>query len=61
MAADRRMRDAEALAQIDRLREVARSHLDLVTIRTQALDHRTHHEHVRAVREVDPHAHAPAR
>ena len=32
VAADRRVRDPEALAQLERLREVARGHLDLVAV-----------------------------
>ncbi len=43
--------------QAERLREVARGHLHLVALLTQALDHRTQDEHVRAVGEVDPDAH----
>ena len=57
MAADRRVGDAEALAQLERLREVARGHAHLVAVRAQPLDHRAHHQHVRAVREVYPDAH----
>ena len=57
VVADRRVRDAQALAQLDRLGEVARGHAHLVAVRAQALDHRAHDEHVRAVREVDPDAH----
>jgi hypothetical protein len=51
------VRDAEALAQLDRLCEVARGHTHVVAVRMQALDHGPHDEHVRAVREVDPDAH----
>ncbi len=61
MAPDRRVRDPEALTQRERLGEVARGHPNLVTIRTQALDHRPHHKHMRAVRQIDPNAHAGAR
>jgi hypothetical protein len=32
-----------------------------MAIRAQALDHRPHHEHVRAVRQIDPNAHLAAR
>ncbi len=48
----------QALAQLERLGEVARGHPHLVAVRAQPLDHRAHDEHVRAVREVDPDAHA---
>jgi membrane protein DedA with SNARE-associated domain len=57
MAPNRCVRDPEALAQRERLGEVACCHTHLVAIRTQALDHRPHHKHVRAVRQVDPNAH----
>ena len=48
---------AEALAQLERLGEVARGHRDVVAVGAQALDHGAHDEHVRAVREIDPDAH----
>ena len=54
---DRRVLDAEALAQLERLREVARGDLDLVPVRAHRLDQRPHHEHVRAVGQIDPDAH----
>ena len=57
MMADRRVRNPEALAQRDRLGEVAGSHPHLVAVVAQALDHRPHHEHVRAVCQIDPDAH----
>src|SRR5580704_18968553 len=57
MAADRGVRDLEAVQQAERLREIACGHPHLMAVRAQRLDHGTHHEHVRAVGEVDPHAH----
>ena len=57
MAADRGVLDAEALAQLERLGEVARGHAHLVAVRLQPLDHGPHDEHVGAVGEVDPDAH----
>ncbi len=54
---DRGVRDAQALAQLDRLREVARRHAHVVAVRGQALDHRTHDQDMGAVRQVDPDAH----
>ncbi len=55
--ADRRVLDSQAVAQLERLGEVARGHADLVAVLAQALDQRPHHEHVGAVRQVDPDAH----
>ena len=57
VAADDRVVDPEALEQPERLGEVARGDLHLVPLRAQDLDDRAQHEHVRAVREVDPDAH----
>jgi membrane protein DedA with SNARE-associated domain len=57
MAPDCRVGDTETFAQRERLGEVARGHLHLVAVLTQALDHRPHHEHVRAVRQINPNAH----
>jgi hypothetical protein len=52
-----RVLDPEPLAQRDRLREVACRHTNFVPVSLQQLDHRPHHQHVRAVRQVDPNAH----
>jgi hypothetical protein len=57
VAADRRVLDPEAIEQLQRLGEVARRHLHVVAVLAQQLDHRAHHEHVRAVGEVYPNAH----
>ena len=57
VAADRRVRDPEALTQLERLSEVARRHLDLVPVLAHRLDQRAQHEHMGAVRQVDPDAH----
>jgi len=57
MAPNRGVGDPEALTQRERLSEVTRGDLDLVTFRAQALDHRSHDQHVRAVRQIDPNAH----
>jgi hypothetical protein len=57
VAADGGVLDAEALAQLERLGEVASRHADLVTILVQRLDQRAHDEHVRAVGQIDPDAH----
>jgi membrane protein DedA with SNARE-associated domain len=57
MAPDCRVGDTETFAQRECLGEVARGHLHLVAVLTQALDHRPHHEHVRAVRQINPNAH----
>jgi len=57
MAPNRGVGDPEALTQLERLSEVTRGDLHLVTFRVQALDNRPHHEHVRTVRQVDPNAH----
>jgi hypothetical protein len=57
MAADHRVGDIQALAQLDRLGEVASGHANVVPGAAQSLDDRAHHKHVRAVREVDPDAH----
>jgi len=61
MVSDRGVGDAQALAQLDRLRKVARGHAHVVTICPQALDHRAHDEHMRAVGQVDPDAHGMGR
>jgi hypothetical protein len=58
--ADLRVLNPEALAQAERLREVTRGHLDLVPVGTEHLDHRTQHQHMRRVGEVDPNSHDPA-
>ena len=46
VASDRRVLDPEPLQQPERLREIARGHLDLVPARPQVRDHGPHHEHV---------------
>ena len=48
---------SEALAELECLGEVPRGHPHLVTVAAQALDQRAHHEHVRAVGQVDPDTH----
>ena len=55
--ADGRVVDPEALAQLERLGEVAGGHVDLVPVGLQELDQRAQHEHVGAVGEIDPDAH----
>ena len=57
VVADRRVLDPEALAQRERLGEVARGHAHLVALGAQHVDHRPHDEHVGRVGEVDPDAH----
>jgi membrane protein DedA with SNARE-associated domain len=57
MSPNRGVGDPEALTERKRLSEVTRGDLDLVTFRVQALDHRSHDQHVRAVRQIDPNAH----
>jgi hypothetical protein len=57
VAADRRVRDPEAVAQSERLGEVARGYLHLMAVGGQPLDDRPHDEHVRRVGEVDPDPH----
>src|SRR5271156_4532145 len=57
MASNRGVGDPEALTQRERLSEITRGDLDLVTFRVQVLDHGPHHEHVRAVCQIDPNAH----
>ena len=54
-----RMRDA--LAELERLGEVAGRDVHVVTFRGQALNQGAHHEHVRAVGEIDPDAHPHSR
>ena len=61
MVPDRGVGDVQALAQLERLCEVARGYANVVPVRMQTLDHRAHDEHVRAVCEVDPDAHRQAR
>ena len=61
MAPDGRVLDAEALAELERLREVARRYLHVMPVRAHDLDQRAHHEDVGAVREVDPDAHPGGR
>jgi hypothetical protein len=61
MMANRCVCDSKAIAQRDRLGEVTRGHPHLVAIRAQALNHGPHHEHVRAVRQVNPDTHLAAR
>ena len=61
VAPDRRLRDAEALAQLDGLCEVARRHTHLVTVRAQPLEDGAHDQHVGTVGQVDPDAHWPGR
>jgi hypothetical protein len=46
VAADRLVRDAEALEQPERLREVARGHVDARATALERADHRAHDEHV---------------
>jgi hypothetical protein len=58
MPADRRVLDAEPLAQLERLGEVARRDLHLVPVRPHDLDQRAHDQHVRTVRQVDPDTHS---
>jgi hypothetical protein len=58
VAADDCVLEAVAFAELDRLREVARSHLHLVTVLPHRLNQRAHDEDVRAVGQVDPDAHA---
>ncbi len=57
MATDRHVIDPKAVAQLERLGEIARRHRDLVAIEAQALDDRAHHEYVWTVRQVDPDTH----
>ena len=54
--ADRGVVDPEALEQPERLREVARGDEHLVAAAPERVDHGSHDEHVRRVREVDPDA-----
>ncbi len=58
VVADRVVADPEPLAELERLREVARGDLDLVALLLEAPDDRRQHEHVRRVGEVDPDLHA---
>src|SRR5215218_1973927 len=58
VTADRRVLDAEAVAQLERLGEVACGDLDLVTVGAHRLDQRAHDQHVGTVGQVDPDAHA---
>jgi membrane protein DedA with SNARE-associated domain len=57
MATDRRVLDRKTVEQLQGLGEVARGHAHLVTVLTQQFDHGSHHEHVRAVGQIDPHTH----
>jgi hypothetical protein len=57
VAADRRVVEAVALEQAERLGEVACRDADVVAVRAQPLDHRAQHDDVRAIGEVDPDAH----
>ena len=50
---------AEAVAQLERLGEVARRDLHLVAVGAQGVDDRPQHQHVRRVGEVDPDPHRP--
>src|ERR1035437_3253883 len=61
MVSDRGIADSKAIAQAERLGEVPRSDLDLVTPGAKFGDHRPHHQHVRGVGQVnpDPHPSAP--
>ena len=61
VAAERRVLHAVQLEQVERLRVVARGHLDLVAGRAQAGDDRPEHEHVRRRRHVDPDLHSERR
>src|SRR6478609_12098075 len=54
VAPDRGVLDPEAVAQAQRLREVARGDLHVVSASAQVGDHGPHHQHVRRVGEVDP-------
>src|SRR3954470_9370787 len=56
--ADGRVLDAVALAQRQRLREVARRYLHLVAVRAHPVDQRAEDQDVRAVGEAYPDAHA---
>jgi len=60
VAPDRVVLDPQPLAQRERLGEVPRRHTHVVPVGPQQLDHRPHHEHVRAVRQVDPDTHGAA-
>ncbi len=61
MLTDVGVADSEAVAQRQRLREVAGGDLHLVAVAAQLLDHRPQHEHVGRIRQVDPDAHRPRR
>ena len=54
VTADRGVRHIEALAQLERLGEVARGHAHVMAVGAQQLDQGAHDEHVRAVGQVDP-------
>ena len=58
--ADRRVLDPEALAELERLGEVARGHLHLVPVLAHRLDQRPQHQDVRAVGQIDPDTHRSA-
>ena len=57
VAAHRRVLDPEALAELERLGEVARGHLHLVPVLAHRLDQRPQHQHVRAVGQIGPDTH----
>src|ERR1700732_798894 len=57
MAADHGVADIQSLAQLHRLGEIARGDANIVASCPQAVDDGAHHEHVGAVRQVDPDAH----
>ncbi len=61
MAPDDLVLDAEALAQLDGLREVARGDADLRAAGAQRVDDRPQHKDVRAVGEVNPGPHRARR
>jgi hypothetical protein len=60
MAPDDGVAHPEAVQQAERLGEVACGDRDVVALGAQGGDDRAQHEHVRAVGEVDPDAHAGA-
>jgi RNase P/RNase MRP subunit p30 len=57
VTADRCVLHPESPAQLNRLSEIARRHAHIVAVGPEPLDHRAHHQDVRAVREIYPDAH----
>ena len=53
----RGVRDAVQREQLERLRVVARRHLDLVAPGPENADQRSEERHLRRVRDIDPNAH----